>query len=178
MGYVPYSAAGKEIHSVNTPYKNINKILKVVSFDTNSNKLIVDSYPEWEKGGSIAINAKENLSDLPNFTLLSGKIAEISKMENDQAEIIFDKQITAPPKPGQAVRIHSSSAGNYYMYALSKKIQPGEEVLLQTTTKKDDSILSFSSTSFFRGIYYVKPLLMFVSDENVSVQINEYSISH
>ena len=179
VGYAPYTKEGIRINYNNNLYKS-NKILKVVQSESNSNQVIVDSYPEWTKGCCLALNAKEDLSDFPNFSLVDGKIVEVKKIDNGGAEITLDKPLKNAIEPGTQVRIQSTD-GSTYLYMNTQTIQPGEEVFFSSTVAKDDNFFEFSSKAFCKETYYVIPIVLSHSDNynnTNTIQISDYEISY
>ena len=179
-GYAPYTKEHKRIHRRNVPYKDINKVLKVVESKADSNSIIVDSYSDWTKGCYIAINAKEDLSDFPNFSILENPIVNVKALDSSYAEITFKEPIKQPIAKGTFIRIQSPH-GDTYIYNNHKVLQPGEEVKFESSIQKDESYLSFSSWAFSRGTYYIVPLLLSYSineDEANTILIKDYTVSY
>ena len=179
VGYAPFFKNGKPIDSRVNPYKN-NKVLNVVSAEKGSDKILVDSYPEWEKGCVVALNAKEDLSDFPNCSYLDGEIVEITQKDENLSEITLSKPLSDTIKKGTPVRIQSPRK-TYYLYTSRKVLQPGEEAVYTSSIKKDDELLQFSHQAFCRGTSYVQPLILYRSSDlksAVLVQIDDYSIEY
>ena len=180
VGYGLYTSDGQKIHSRNIPYKNINKVLKVISSKENSNTITVDSYSDWRNGCYLVLNAKEDLSDFPNFSIVEEKIVDVKKLENGQAEITFEKPLKTPIKEGTSVRIHSPHGGTY-LYICSKILQPGEEVSFDHSMKKDDSFLDYSPEAICKGTYYIVPVILSYSvnaDDKNTISISNYKIGY
>ena len=179
--YFGYDVYGKDLSSLkggNFPFGN-NKAVNVVSAPAGSHTMIVDAYSIWQKGCFVALNAKDDLSDLPNSTFLDGRIVEIKKLKNDQAEIVLDKPLLSELKPGTKIRVHGVSGAFLYMQV--KKMEPGEEETFTGTIKKDDSFLAYSSKAFPRGTYYVIPfILSYSADPKVknTVLIRDFTVSY
>lgn len=179
LGYAPYTKDGYNIDNRSIPYHDFNKILKVVS-RKGSNGLIVDSYPEkWEKGCFLALDAKEDLSDFPNC-VFAGRIKEITKLDNNQAEILFEEPISKVIKIGTPVRIQRSY-GAAFAYTNIQIVQPGEEITLTSSIKKDDAFFDHSGKAFCRGTYYVMPILLSLSYENSeenTIQVSDFTVNY
>ena len=179
FGYSSYLKNGDNLKTENYPYKNINKILTVVSANKGSNIIVVDDYPEWETKCHIALNVKDDLSDIPNTNILNGTILEIKKLKNGQGEITLDQLLKESMPQGSKIRIHGAFSGN--LYPATKVLQPNEEAVLSATIKKDDTFLAYSSKAFSRNVYYVVPLIYSYSTEsNVenTIIIEDFSISY
>ena len=160
FGYEPYTKDGEKISDANNCYNKNNKILKVVSHEENSNFIIVDSFPTaWIKGCRLALNAKDDYSDFPNFSLVEGVIQSVEPYNDNQAKIIFDKPIEKNVATGTPVRIHSPLV-SAYIYTNMKTLQPGEEAELTSSLKKDNTLLEYSSKGFCRGTHYVVPVIL------------------
>lgn len=172
-GYAPYTKEQRNIHNRNNPYDN--KVLKVLS--SENNRIIVDSYPKWKESCYLVLNAKEDLSDFPNFSLV-GPIKTVNKLDNGQAEIILNNPLKEAIKPGTFIRIHSSFS-SMYLYTHTMTLKPDEEVTLSSSREKDDSFLQYSPKAFCRGTYYVIPVFWVESatDEECTVLISDYSVS-
>ena len=179
VGYAPFSKNGKAIDSRVNPYKS-NKVLNVISAEKGSDKILVDSYPEWEKGCIVALNAKEDLSDFPNCSFIDGEIVEITQKDETLSEITLSKPLSDTIKKGTPVRIQSPRR-TYYLYTSRKTLQPGEEAVYTSSIKKDDDLLQFSHQAFCRGTSYVQPLILLRSGNSqdlFTVQINTFDVSY
>ena len=179
LGYAPYTKNGKLIDQRNNPYKS-NKILKVLSAEKGSNTITVDSAPEWEKGCYLALDAKEDLSDFPNYSFVDGTIQDVKKIDNNHFEIIFSDPNQKEIKAGTPVRVQYR-AGATYVYTKTKRLLPGEEVTLSSDITKDNTYLKVSSQKLCYGTHYVVPILLSFSvdkTEDNTVQITNYTISY
>ena len=179
IGFAVYAKNGTELRGIHYPYKNINKVLTVVSSEAGSDKLIVDSYSDWAKNCSLALHVEEDLFDVPNTTLANGRIVEVKKLDNGTAEITMDKPFGTALEPGTKVRIHGVDSG--FLFPSNKALQPGEKEVFTFSMKKNNSFLQFSNKAFSRGVYSVKPLLLSHSvdanDEN-TVVISDFTVSY
>lgn len=179
LGFAVYNKEHIWLNFMHYPYKNINKVIQVISAEKDSSTILVDSYPDWSKGGLIALNAKEDLSDIPNTFLLSSKILDIKKLENGQASITLDKPLDSAIEKGTKIRINSNGAG--YLTMVSNILKPGEEVVLTATGKKDENCLEYTPKAFSRGAYYVQPLIMSYSVDQKTentVLISDFVVSY
>lgn len=180
VGYAGFSKDRTKLFGRNYPFKN-NGVCHIVSADENSATIIVDSYPEWSKGGYIALNAKEDLSDIPNTNLLDGTIVSVKQIENGYGEITMNKPLKNAIEKGSAIRIHGV-AGSYF-YTNDIVLQPGEETSFNSSIRKNGNSVEYSSYSpkeLPKGIYYVKPLILSYSvekDTENTIVISDYSIS-
>ena len=179
IGYEVHSKNGEILRSSNYPYKDINKVLTVVSSAAENSKIIVDAYPEWGKGCFLAINAKEDMTDIPSFTFADGVIKEIKQLENGQAEITLSKPLAKALGKGTKVRVHGVSGG--YLYTHQAKLELGQEETFSSSIAKDNSFLQYSPKAFSRGAYYVVPLILSYSsnpDKQNTILISNYKISY
>ena len=178
-GYAAYTDNNQQINSKNNPYK-VNKVLKVVSSKSNSKTIVVDSSPEWEKGCCLVLNAKEDLSDFPNFSFLDGTIEKITKIDGTHTEIRLDKPINKRIEKGTKIRVQSVLRSTY-LYTDSKVLNPGEEVTFTSSIKKNDSLLKYSSSAAFcRGTVYVVPVILSYSysAEQNTIEISDFTVSY
>ena len=179
VGFMTCSNRGVKLDSRHFPYKENSKVLKVVSAEKGSNKMIVDSYQEWIKNCFIAMDAKEDLSDIPNTSLVEGRLVEMKELENCQGEITLNKPLKNAIIAGTNVRIQGK--GGDYLYTNFKVLKPGEEEVITSSIRKDDNCIKYSSEAFPRGTYYVVPLILSYvtgSAESNTVQISDYTISY
>lgn len=177
LGYKLYSNTRKEIVNKNYPLEN--RVFKIVSAEKGKNQIVVNPCPDEKSKGIIALNAKEDLSDIPNFSVLKNRIDEIHPLENGQGEIILKTPIENDIPKGISIRIHGLDNG--YIYTNVKVLKPGEEVVLSSSIKKDDSSLIYSPKAFPKGVYYVVPLIFSNStepDKENIISISEFSISY
>ena len=178
VGYAVYNRNRVQLDDHNYPYKNLNNILNVVSPGAGREKIVVDSYPEWIKNCYLALDAKEDLLDVPNTTFANGRIVEVKKLDDGTAEITMDQVFETALTPGSKVRIHGLSGA--YLYVNSKVLQPGDEAVLTASISKDESFIQYSAKAFSRGVYSVKPIILTFSvdsDEGSTVAISDYRLS-
>ena len=180
LGYVPYSKDQTRLDGRNYPYRINGENLKVVSAKAGDKTIVVESLPaQWTKNALLALNAKEDYSDIPNFTIVPGKIDDIKPLENGHAEILISEPLTTGLETGSQIRIHGKRGTSLYTKTL--KLSPGEEQEIITSLKLDNDCLYFSSTAFSRGTYYVVPFIRFStigSDEDSSIKINDFRVSY
>ena len=179
VGYAVYNQNKSLLDGKNYPYNKNCEVLNVVSLSESNNTIFVDKYSEWAKNCYLALDAKEDLSDIPNTSLNNGRIQQIQKNEDGHAEITFDKPIQTGIQEGTKVRVHGQGGG--YLYTASRTLKPGEEYTFTATMKKDDSILVYSSKGFSKNAYYVVPLILsYSADPNAdnTIQISNYSIEY
>lgn len=178
-GYSVYTKEGILLKGNNYPYKNNNKVLNVISTFEEGKKILVDSYSDWSKGIYLALNAKEDMSDIPN-TSMAGRIIEIKQLDNGQAEILLENAPGVQLKKDDKVRIHGPSGA--YLYTTSNSLlRPGEEKVFSSTIQKDDNYLEYSSKALSRGVYYVVPLILSYStdpNEDNTILISNFTISY
>lgn len=181
LGYAPYTKDGNKIDSKNNIYNAKNSVYKVVSHQENSKSIIIDKFPAaWEKGCFLALNAKEDNSDFPNFSIIDGSIQAIKTLDNNRAEIVFDKPIKELIAEGTSVRIHSPE-GATYIYTDMTTLQPGEEADLSSTIEKDNMLLEYTPKAFCKGTYYVLPVLLAYTEgskESNTVLVSDFIVSY
>lgn len=176
IGYTLFSRDSVKLDSKNYPYDNT--IIKVVSSEENSKTIIVDSMPsKWTKGCYIALNAEEDLSDIPNMTLSEGKIQEIKELPDGHAEITLDKPFKNALKENTKLRIHGSG-GNFF-YTTNILLNPGQEESFKSFIPKDESMTQYSYKVFPKGVYYVQPsILSYSQDSNTDNTILIIEFDH
>ena len=179
IGYGAYTQDGVWLNGKNYPFKVSCGVLNVVSTKDGSNIITVDTFSDWGKGCLLALDAKEDLSDIPNNNFAEGKVSEIRKSEKGQVEIILDKPLTSKIKEGTKIRIHG--VGGTYIYTASKTLQPGEEQTFTSTIQKDDKSLEYSPRAFSKGTYYVVPIILSYSIDSSkenTISVSDFSISY
>lgn len=179
IGFSAYTKDGIGLNGRNYPYIKTSSVLTVLSSQEGSDKVIVDSYPDWGKNCYLALNAKDDLSDIPNTTFADGKILEVKKMDDGKAEITLDKPLKSKLEEGTKVRVHGRSGA--YLYTFNKRLQPGDEQIISSTIQKDDNFLEYSSKAFPRGTYYVVPIILsYSTDSNIenTILIQDFSIKY
>ena len=179
IGYAVYSKEHIKLDGRSFPYQNFNKVLSVISSEAGSSSIIVDSYPQWQKKCYLALNAKDDLSDIPSIDFPEGLIHEIKELSNGQAEIILDKPLQKALTKGSKVRVHGRSGA--FLYTNKKVLQPGEEETFVSTIRKNDSYILYSPKAFSKNVSYVIPLILSYSEdpaENNTVLISDYTVSY
>ena len=176
-GYALYTEDDLQIGSQNNPYKG-NKVLTVVSSQAHSRTIVVDSCPEWEKGCRLVLNAREDMSDFPNFAFLEGTIESITQKDDAHTEILLDQPIRYAIERGTQLRVQSLP-GSPYLYTDSKILHPGEEATFTSSIRKNDSCLLYSSSAVCRGTFYVVPVIVSCSysAEPNTIGISDFRIT-
>ena len=172
-----YSKDHKRLREDNYPYNGINNILKVVSAEKGSKTIVVDRYTEWEKNCFIALNAKEDLSDVPNFNILDAKIVEIVKKDDDSAVITLDKELAASLKKDTEIRVHGlrKHAGG----ATWNLLRPSEKKEYTLSIVKGKGCYTCSLEKIPEGVFYIKPVVISASTgEAHTLKISSFSIQY
>ena len=175
--YIGYSSHAKDQTRINCgcyPLNDNNNLLTVISAEKDSSSIIVDSCPEWKKNCPIALNAKEDMSDIPNQTLTEGRIVEVIKLDDGNMEIKLNKPIKEDIQKGSTIRIHSADSSNLYLSI--KVLQPGEEETFSTILKKDEKFIQERGKYFVNDIYFVR--LMILSSSIDSKEESTIAISN
>ena len=178
LGYATFSDHGTRLGFKNYPYDSSNTVLSVVASDIEDGTIIVDSLPKWAENCSLALNAKNDLSDIPSTLILDAKIKSVKQISDGAVEIKVDHPLKRIIAEGTKVRVHGS--GGETLYTNRKVLQPGEEVSLSSSLSRDISSLLFSPEAFSRGVYYVTPIMLSYSlnsNEENTILIKEYSLS-
>ena len=179
VGYGVYFKDNIRVSHTHYPYKNSSNVINVIEAKKGEKTIIVDSYPEWSKNCFLALNAKEDLSDLPNKSFVDGIIVDIKKTEDGHAVITMDTPLKDDLQPGTKLRVHGPAGA--FFYTDIKVINPSEEASFVSSIKKDENHVLYDNTSFPKGSYYVKPLILSHSvnpDEENSILISDYSVSY
>ena len=179
IGFEVYTKTGFRLSPRNYPFENNNKILEVLSAEQGSNKIIVDSCPKWAKNCYLVSSAQENLSDVPNTSIISGQIVDVKEVEGGKAEITIARNLGGTIAKGTKLRVHGTHIGGLYLFA-GNLLGPGEEKEYTSVIQKDDNSLQFSVNALPKGTYYVRPLIRFVSTDSkeANVSIEAFSVSY
>ena len=179
VGYDLFTKDGRDLGVPYTPYGDPKKTFKVISAEKGSNELIVDSCPEWKSGCFLCLNAKDDLSDFPNFSLINGRIQSVTQLNDSETKIVLDKQLNETIKKGTSLRVNSSY-GARYVYTNTKDLKPGEEAVLSSNIRKDDDFFSYSPKAFCRGTYFVQPIILLISSDpnkECAIMISDFHVS-
>lgn len=181
VGFATFSSNGDLLLLQHYPYKTDSKALKILSFDADKREIIVDSYPKWEKYCHIALNAKDDFSDVPNLDLLLGTVSNVEELENGHAKITMNLPIYEAAKlnVGDKIRIHGTRLA--YIYPNSRRLNPGEEFVFTSSIGRDDSVFQYTTKTLAHGVCSVLPVIVSISanaDEANSIQISDYSIEY
>lgn len=178
LSFASYNKKHERLDIRSYPYANNNQILKVIHSESNSTSIVVDSYPDkWAKSLYLAMDAKEDMSDIPNTNILEGRIVDIKKLENNQAEIQLNKTVGQAIPEGTALRLHGKGITNVNIE--TKTIQPGKEEILSGSFQKDDAF--FEKYSFGEYLFYCKPLLTTESldaNEDINILVSDFIINY
>ena len=175
VGYIVYSKDGKQLSSSNYPLGS-NSTVFVISAEAGSSKIIIDKYTNWTKGSYIARNTEDDLSDIPNTLLLPGRVVEITKLQDNQAEITLDSVLKETIAKGTRIRIHGK--GGSYLYSDIKTLKPGIDVQFSTSITLDNNYLTYSAKNLSRGVYFIKPVILSYSSKQNTIQIDSFLFSN
>lgn len=180
FGFIIYNKKHIQIAQKDYPYKAIGKTLEVIKCDAETKSIEVDNYPEWGKGCNIALNAKEDLSDIPNGNIASYKVSDVKKLDNGHAIIVVDNPINNELKTGDRIRLHVAHSGGAYSLP-AKKLMPGDVEEFFIEIQKDDELLEYSLKAFPRGVYFFKAMILSYSvdpnNEN-EILVSDFKISY
>ena len=131
VGFKLFDKNDKEIpaHSVSARAGSETTVVKPVK--AGDKVMIVKANPLWKSGFyAVALNAKKDLSDLPNYDLLiPARVAAKGQEIEVQLKAPAPKAIPA----GTVVRAHS--AGGYMYTAGAKTLQPGQSAEFKGAAK-------------------------------------------
>lgn len=178
VGFAVYTKDMRRITTRNSILKN--EVIHILSSEAKSKSIIVDKCPDWVPYSSLAYDAKEDLSDFPNFNFSESRIDDIKELEDGKAEIIFAKPLVNPIPQGTSARVQRGSAWDY-LYLNYKTIPVGEEVVIKSTIKKDDEFYEFSSKALCKGTYYISPAVRIETKdgkEHNAVDISDYVVQY
>ena len=165
--------------SYNFPFNNINKILNVIQAESGSDKIIVDTMPEWARNCFLAIHAKEDLSDVPNTSLLEGQVLDVKANAEDQVQITLSKPLNQSLEKGTKIRLHGKSSNP--IYCNTEVLHPGEERTFSSSVKWNADFHQYSANGFSKDAFYVMPLLFSYSlnlEEENTVLIEDFNIKY
>ena len=179
VGYRIFAKDNTPLDNRNYPFnRDANEVLNVVLAEEGSKTILVDSYPKWTKNCYIGLNAKEDLSDLPNKELNTGKVVDIKKNDENRVEIEIDKPLNQSLEKGTKIRIHGQGGG--FLYVTMQVLKPGEEETYTSEIKLDNQSFVYSAKGFPKGTYCIQPILLSYSTDlsiENSVLISDYEIS-
>lgn len=180
IGYSVHASNGEMINHRSFPYNNKNNVLEVVAIDKPGNKITVKEYPQdWAKNCYLALNAKEDLSDVPSTNFVDARILDVKKTANGQGEITFEKAFSKDIRIGDKVRIHGIPGA--FLYTDINDLLPDEEKTFFSAMKRDDESVEYSSKAFSKGAYFVKPVVLSFStnsNEENTILIKSFQIMH
>jgi len=168
LGIVPVSKQGYDIF-----YRNSNGAVKNTltelseAYQKGSDTVILKDNPAW-KAGWLAFNAKEDMSDLPNYTIVA-----FEKFERKDGKIIITlpKAYNRSYPAGTKVRLHVDGA-TYPYTSIIRKGFPGT-VDASGTIGKNTKIKFPAGTVGFKALLLVLPVK---SAADVKVQFRDMKI--
>jgi len=179
VGFAYYDKDKKFIGGGCYPYKNINQCLKVLSVDEEKCSFLVNSLPKWEKNCTIAFNATEDLSDVPNLNLMDGKITDVKEKADGTAEVFMDRPLNKVISIGSVVRVHAIPGS--YVYMNIKSLAPGEEYRFVSSIAQSKVYHRYSNNAISAKVHYIKPLVLSYSVNPVernTIEISNWSVTY
>ena len=161
IGVIPVSKQGYEIF-----YRNSNGALKntltelAEPFTKGSTTVVLKDNPAW-KAGWLAFNAKEDMSDLPNYAIVNFKNFE---RKDGKIFITLPKAYNRSYAAGTKVRLHVDGA-TYPYTSIIRKGLPGTVAAAGTIGKA-------SATKFPAGTVGFKVLLLVTGKLNSELKID------
>ena len=177
VGFRPYLQNRVYLRPNHYLTSGYDAILSVISSEDNSSSIITDHYEEDVTGFYFAIEAKEDLSDIPNLNLTEGYVKEIKQIDDKKTEFILSKPNTKGLASGTKIRPQKSGG---FFYANVKVLQPGEEFVWSDTIKQDPDSVYYSQNGIPKGVYYVCPIIFSysISPEQLNtILVSEYTVS-
>ena len=176
-GFSIFSKDNSRLEEKNYPYNRASKTLNVISSSKGSRLIYVDKLPDWKKGCYLVKNAKDDFSDIPNFSFVDGRIDEVKTNMDGSVSIILNNPLKETLKENEKIRVHGSEA---FLITDTKILQPGEEILISREIKKDNTLCFFEKTAFPKSTFCVSPVILSApvdSNEETCIRIKDYSLS-
>lgn len=132
VGFQPYTKDGRAIPCEAVNLRVGSETTVLMAAKKGSTKLILKNNPAWKTPGivAVALNAKKNYADLPNFNFL---LCKACKIVNGNVEVTLKAPLKADIAAGTPVRGHCSGG---YMYAAGfKKLANGQSFEFKGTVK-------------------------------------------
>lgn len=169
IGYQLFDKNKEPIGGEAYPYNKSSQTLKVLSANSGDNFIVLDDIIKW--GGAnchIALNAKDSFEDIPNNNLLKNKIKDIRN--NITSTIVLDRPLEKTIPSGTSIRITNKRQS--FLYTDTKDLEPGEVICSHTHIAKFKTYHFFSKDALSDGVEYVRPLILFHSNNNHQIIFN------
>lgn len=127
IGFIPYDENKKHLTALNFNIRPNTDTEIVADCKADDTVMMVKDASKWGKvliHERVALNTKEDYSDLPNQNYVNVKIEEIKK-DGDAWMIVFDGPIKKTATAGTKIRLHSSAG--YIYTGGSNPLVAGEE---------------------------------------------------
>jgi hypothetical protein len=175
VGYILFDINKNIIGSDYFPFNYYDGTINVVDTRLDDGIIIASSDCSWDKDCVITLYAKNDLSDVPNFNIIKGKVLDVSKNSNDTEEIIItmDSPIQDAVPVGTSIRLSRPHSSYLYMNIIT--ILPGESRMLLSSVAKYDTFHQFSKKALPSGVYFIKPMIFLRSQ--LDGEINTASLS-
>lgn len=176
IGYIAYTKNGTKVNASNFSSAQDAKTMKIISLDESNKKIVLESSAAPNNRLNLALNAKDDFSDLPNFKLI-GSISGVKKQEDGRYEVTLNKPLEQSIQVGQSVRTHGTSGTYTYLYDFI--LEPGKDYSFKSIVEKDLSSVVLSPDKCPKEVRYISPLLLSYSldEEDNTVYVTDYSLS-
>lgn len=182
-GYILFDKNKTKLGSEFFPFNFYDGILSVIDTKTDAGIIFASSACScsWIKGCTLTLDAKNDLSDVPNTHILKGKVLEVSPndVDTDQITIKMDSPLQNPVSTDTQIRLSHPKFS--YLYMNTELLLPGETRMLSSSIAKYDTFHQFSNKAFSTGIHYVKPMVFSYSvlnGETNTISISQWNIRY
>jgi uncharacterized protein YqfB (UPF0267 family) len=154
-GYYCHDKNGRRIYHENVTFHQNTFTTLTKDVKVGDKTITVKDASKWHRGCSIAFNAKEDLSDLPNYTTF-GTITKIEKKDNEWV-LTFNKAMNKAYPAGTAVRNHRPGG---YVYAIISA--PAKDWQTKTKTVQGVNKRAGNNTilNFWPGTATIIPMIL------------------
>lgn len=132
LGFVPLTADGKKIEARNCRFAANTTVAEVAApAAAGATEIFLKKAPRWAeaKNGYLALNAKANASDLPNFSLLQAKSI---RDEGENTIVTLARPLGVAMETGTFVRLHKEGPSFLYSGANARFLKDQWETLTGT----------------------------------------------
>lgn len=173
-GYSVYNKNKERVWKECFPYNYSNNILIIQKANQGESVVTAQASSfQWEKDCKIALDAVEDLSDIPNLNLLSGTILDTRNNNDGTIEITISSPLDKTINSGTPFRV-TNKAGAPNLYMTEAFLEPGDVLTFSSSIAKYETYHSYSKAALPAGIYYVKPLLFSTSLDRTQENTIQY----
>ena len=149
---------------------------EIIRANAGEKSIIIQGSPKAWRNGRLAINAKPDYSDVPNYKTTKQTISKITRLSDGNTKVALNAPLSEAIPVGTMVRPHG--IGGYLDMGV-KTLKPGETLNNAGDVKKSENAVFYSTKALPRGCRRIELLILSFSKKSGAentIEISNYKV--